>query len=78
MQEETHQYLCLKWECYVCMMQIDSLYVTVMPCLYDQLAVSSTCVYVINSRTIPVFSTKSDYIILAVRTDYLKFMLGIW
>jgi hypothetical protein len=42
--QEAHQCLCLKWECCTCMMQINSLHVTTMPSLCDQLAVSFTYV----------------------------------
>jgi hypothetical protein len=42
--QAAHQCLCLKWECCTCIMQINSLHVTSMPCLCDQLAVSFTYV----------------------------------
>jgi len=40
--QEAHQCSCLTWGCCTCVMQINSLHITYMPSLCDQLAVSFT------------------------------------
>lgn len=77
--QEAHQCSCLTWGCCTCVMQINSLHITYMPSLCDQLAVSFT--YVLGrqckSWTMPVFSTKHYFDILDATADHLNLILGL-